>query len=361
MYLTKAKICGHQIIKNSSWFQFSRHLTFLAGPCGSGKTSLLRILQTINPHPLQNFDNPFATFPDHFLTKGYKRIVDPRKKTAALAIFKSNDEMRNQLAEIERSLINTDKIEVGRRLDWSRWLSFVEISSSTRWSEIEDKVAALTHHIADQSILSGLKTEFPELSQLTATDRVKGEAMHLLGNWLTAIKPHLAEKENDLFNSTLHSVYRYQRMRAAKKVVSSQLPSFLYLRSNLLLNTPLSLSRLLAQQQQPSPILEEFSANFLAHHLFSHTPSIDPKRISHFLDRLADRVEILSHSADRLTHTLDGDTLTLYQKRPTGQQLPLSEAGGTGNGWLPSAFYYTPLHKPPTRRPFSYWMNRKRD
>ncbi len=334
MHIIKAKICGHQIIKNSGWFEFSPHLTIFSGPCGSGKTPLFRILQSINPHPLQQLDNPFANFPDYFFTKGYKRKINPRKKTAALAIFEGNNEIRGKLAEIEPILIETDKIEVGRRLDWSRWISFVEIASSPRWSEIADAVAGLNHSIADQSVASALKTQFHHLTHLAATDRIKGKTMHLLGNWLTAIQPHLTEKEIDLFNKTLHSVYRCQRIQTAKEVVSTRLPSFLYLTPKLLLNSPLSVSRLLAQQQHPPSTINGSSDYCLAHQLIDHDSSIPPERITHFLEALNEKVQGLSPAPTaRVTHTLDGDTLTFYQKSTRGRKLPLSQAGSSWR-WL---------------------------
>lgn len=327
MHFKKAKICGHHIIKNSGWFEFHPHLTIFAGRCGSGKTSLLRGLQSINPHPLQEYDNPFTTYPDFFFSRGHKRKINPHKKTAALAIFTCSDDLRNKLAEIDPILIETDKIEVGRRIDWSRWTNFIEIASSTRWSEISPAFTTLAHSITDKSALTGFRTESPHISNLAATERIRGESMHSLANWLLAIQPHLGAEDIDLSSTTLDSVYRHQRFQAAKKVLTAQLPSLLYLASDLLLKEHFSVKRLLAQRQSLPSTIEESTQYCLAHHLIDLDSTLAPERIRNLVDDVNKKLQTFSpDTTARLSHSLQDDSLTFYQKSLTGQELPLNQA-----------------------------------
>jgi predicted ATP-dependent endonuclease of OLD family len=327
MHFKKAKICGHHIIKNSGWFEFPPNLTIFGGSCGSGKTLLLRGLQSINPHPLQQYDNPFTTFPDFFFSKGHKRKINPREKTAALAIFTCSDDLRTKLAEIDPILIETNKIEVGRRIDWSRWTSFIEIASSTRWSEVSAAFAALNHTITNKSAVTGFKTEAPHISNMVATDRIRGENMHSLANWLIAIQPHLTAEGIDLSNKTLHSVYRHQRFQAAKQVITAQLPSLLYLASDLLLKERFSVKRLLAQHHNSSSTIEESTEYCLSQHLVDQDSTLSPKRLRNLVDEINKKLQALSPDiTNRLSHSLQGDTLTFHQKSLTGQQLPLNQA-----------------------------------
>ena len=74
---------------------------------------------------------------------GHTRRINPAKRTIALAVFNATPDLVQELSSIGDWFYETDRIEVGRRFDYSRWINFVELASSTRWSEISSDIEDL--------------------------------------------------------------------------------------------------------------------------------------------------------------------------------------------------------------------------
>ncbi len=225
MRLIQARVRCVQGVGDSGWFVPGRETTLVTGPPESGKTSFLQALQALNPpYDIHRVD-PLAAHPQVWRQGNHTRRVIPDKKTAVCMVFAATTEQVRRLEEIDPALIETDRIEFGRRLDYSRWTSFVEIPSSTRWSEIVEDMRELQKVLAGNTVL--IDDDF--LEQLRGTDRIKGENEEKCLRWLRAIAPWLAPEQKERYDRCLQMVLRRKRFRLAEKQVAQWLPLTLHL------------------------------------------------------------------------------------------------------------------------------------
>ncbi len=242
MKLIKAKVAGHHVVKNSGWFSLNKKLTILAGPDGSGKTTILKSLLTINPVEVQEQFYTLSDYPDHFFTKGYRRQINPSKKTIAFGVFTCSRKLLYRLGAIDPVLFETDRIEVGRRLDLSRWITFVEIATSTRWSEIAEDFYSFRDFLTSQTGTQELSDRFDLIKALKKTDRIKGEAAEKLNSLLKDAEKFIDAKHRSLFDSIHFGVNRSERFKNARQDVSENLPFFYYFSGSQLLQTEFDLT-----------------------------------------------------------------------------------------------------------------------
>jgi hypothetical protein len=226
MKLIQARIRGLGPLTESRWFDLNPHLNLLRFPEQKYGRNFLRILQTINPTYAIDTVKPFADFPKYTKKDGHTRRVDPAKRTVALAVFSATPHLVKELAVLNQWLYETDRIEVGRRLDYSRWINFVELASSTRWSEISDSVQTLlneAHRLAPDRItpLSDI------IRNLKPEDRVKGKLQDLLKRWLHDLPPRLRESSRELIETTHTAVLRADHFHTAGEIVRTRLPLFI--------------------------------------------------------------------------------------------------------------------------------------
>jgi hypothetical protein len=225
MKLIQARIRGLGPLTESRWFDLNPHLNLFRFPEQKYGINFLRILQTINPTYAIDTVKPFADFPKYTKQDGHTRRVNPAKRTVALAVFGATPHLVKELAALNQWLYETDRIEVGRRLDYSRWINFVELASSTRWSEISDSVQTLlneAHRLAPDrttplyDIIRSLKPE----------DRVKGKLQDLLKRWLQNLPPRLRESSRELIETTHTAVLRADHFHTAREIVRTRIPLF---------------------------------------------------------------------------------------------------------------------------------------
>jgi len=250
MRLLRGKIAGHFAVKNSDWFTCDRQLTVIVGEEGSGKTTILRALRSICPPPYDASPAPFADYPRYVTKAGYRRKVLAGKKTAAIAVFVCDDALRAELVVIDPVFFETDRIEVGRRLDGSRWLTFVEIAASSRWSELAESMEQLRQAVRGSGA-GELEELFSVCDTLQPTDRIEGKSAADLRGLLAAVQKRLAA------DSELHGVIdrarflieREERFIAARRLVRKRLPIMQHLQADGLLHgmiDPAALARGLA-------------------------------------------------------------------------------------------------------------------
>ncbi len=208
MKLIQARIRGFGTLEESRWFDLGPHLNLFQFTDQNRKDvpflgkNFLRILQTINPtYELQTV-KPFADFPKFTRQDGYTRRVIPTKRTVALAVFSATPKLVKELAAVSEWLYETDRIEVGRRLDYSRWINFVELASSTRWSEISADMLKLLGQA--QRLTPNLATPPADIIQtLKPTDRIKNELQDQLAHWLQSLPSELWESSRQLIEATI--------------------------------------------------------------------------------------------------------------------------------------------------------------
>ena len=240
MKIIQARVRGLGKLEESRWFELSPHLNLFQfsdkkGQNGqTGQTlgkNFFKLLQTINPtYEIQTI-KPFADFPHFTEQGGYTRRVNPAKRTVALAVFSATPSLVQELATADEWLYETDRIEVGRRLDYSRWINFVEIAASTRWSEISTNMQILLDQ-AHQFAPDLTNPIIDIIHTLRPADRIKNELQDKLAHWLKNLPSELQKSSRQLIEATISAVMRADHFKAARDIVYTRLPLFVVLGSS---------------------------------------------------------------------------------------------------------------------------------
>jgi hypothetical protein len=228
MKLIQARIRGLGALTESRWFELSPHLNLFQFPPEKYGRNFLRMLQTINPPYAIETVQPFADFPKYINQGGYSKRVHPGKRTVALAVFSATPALVKELATINPVLYETDRIEVGRRLDYSRWINFVELAASTRWSEVADNIRILldeAHRLAPERTHPLVEI----MGSLKPSDRIKDTLQNQLIDWLGDLPPEMWQSSRQRIETTQTAVLRADHFQAARDVIRSRLPLFVAL------------------------------------------------------------------------------------------------------------------------------------
>lgn len=294
MKLIKARIRGTGKLKESQWFEVGPHLNLMqfSGIHGfENSRNFLRILQSINPTYAILTRKPFSDLPTHTDQNGYTRQINPAKRTIALAVFSATPELVRELIAFGEWFYETDRIEVGRRFDYSRWINFVELAASSRWSEISNDIETL---ISQSRRLVPDSTPPPgELDSLKPADRIIDQLQENLRQWLHKLPLELQQSSRQLIEKTNTAVMRAAHFHTARNIVRSRLPLLVILGTDPELP---DLSNLLHMISQRTTAEGEHSA--------------DDSRI--FLNKLNDQLTTLQFSDImlQLKSTPDGILLT---------------------------------------------------
>lgn len=221
--LSKVRIRGVGDVIDSRWFDIGQRMTCFALPQDFNRTGFLRALQTIKPPYDCHEQQPFKDYPLITRQGKYQKRVRPNRRTIAFTIFTAEPDLVLQLSALSPDLYETDRIEVGRRMDNTRWINFVEIASSTRWSEVQQQILALMAQFSEPS-LEGL---YETLSTLKGTDRLKGELREQVDEWLgkTADRVNDAERRERV-EQLRFIVQREIHFDRAKEMIVAYLPYF---------------------------------------------------------------------------------------------------------------------------------------
>ncbi|GAB6190459.1 hypothetical protein [Desulfocastanea catecholica] len=223
MKLVQARIRGSGPLTQSRWFELSPHLNLLQFPQPKYGSNFLRMLQTINPPYAIESVKPFADFPKYITEDGHTKRIHPSKRTVALAVFSATPGLVKELATISPALYETDRIEVGRRLDYSRWINFVELAASTRWSEIADNIRILLDE-AQRLVPEHSHPLVDIIRSLKPADRIKDTLQDLLAHWLDDLPPALWQSFRQHIETTRTAVLRADHFQAARDTVRCRLP-----------------------------------------------------------------------------------------------------------------------------------------
>ncbi|MEE4241015.1 MAG: hypothetical protein V2I36_06085 [Desulfopila sp.] len=222
LILSNVRIRGLGNVIESQWFEVGSSLTFFAVPESFNRQGFLEALQTINPpYNIEKID-PFRNYPTITRQGKFQKRVRPHRRTIAYAIFTAQPLLVEELAEITPHLYEADRIEVGRRFNYSRWVNFVEIAGSSRWSEISREVLSL----ASENSLLFPASRMDQLNILKETDRVEDD----LREYLNAVLLQMLQSESQQKKGKLHelrfAVQRQKHFANARKYVKEQLPLF---------------------------------------------------------------------------------------------------------------------------------------
>lgn len=225
MKLIKARLRGLEPSTASQWFELDPGLNFFAFSKPEHGTSFLRILQTLNPPYKPEATEPYADFPAIEKIGGYSRRINPAKRTIALGVFEATANLVGELSLLSDLLFEVDRVEVGRRLDYSRWINFVEVASSTRWSEISPNVKKLIDGAAN--LCPGSEKALLQLTaSLQPTDRLVDEIADTLLHHLEELPLQLREDLANLLGTVQNGIRRAEYFRAAREIICRRMPLF---------------------------------------------------------------------------------------------------------------------------------------
>ena len=237
MYLLSFRIIEHPAIPHTSWIKVGNGLNIFTGIGVEQARFLFKMLQTVNPpYDFERID-PFKDLPLYNSGHRYTKKIVLSKKTAAIAIFAASVQLVENLAAIDPVLHETDRIELGRRRDYSRWINFVELSSSTRWDEIESTVRDLLSCSGPDSFFI-IERLANTISNLYSTDRIKGAVAVELRERLAALCSCVPENKQAQLNQCLYAIDRAQRFRQAREVAEDYIPLFISITKSMLLGYP---------------------------------------------------------------------------------------------------------------------------
>jgi hypothetical protein len=225
MHLLTFRIVGHPAIVNTHWIHVDRGINVFRSTRTDQSRALLQMLQTIHPPYDVRQSDPFRDLPLSIAGPGYTRKIIPGKKTAAIAVFAASSELVQGLTTIDPLYYAADRVEFGRRRDYSRWTNFVELAGSTRWSEIEPAVSDLLSRIGKDggAVADQLRSA---IADLRGADRIRGEIEGELRERLEALRRFLPEKALAGLDACVHAVNRAQHFREARQLAAEHLPCF---------------------------------------------------------------------------------------------------------------------------------------
>lgn len=226
MKVIQAKVRGHGPIMASRWFDLSPRLNLLHYPDDGRRALFLRTLATLNPLSFCRDTSPFTELPPFTERQGHITRIHPEKRTVALATFGATPNLVRELAAVSPHLYETDRIEVGRRLDYTRWINFVEVASSTRWSEIAEGFHQVMN-LVEKDIPERTAYLAGKIASLQASDRIKDGRDTILAEWLQALPTALIGNSRQLVDDLLTAVLRAEHFRTARRIVEKRLPLFM--------------------------------------------------------------------------------------------------------------------------------------
>ena len=221
MRLLQVKMRGLGELPESDWLRLGPLTNLFSFKNPSSGRLFLQAVESLNPPGDCRVEQPFSRLPEEIITReGQRKIVRPAKRTIALGIFDCPPGLIRDLGQITPPLYETDRIEVGRRLDYSRWINFVELASSSRWSEISPELRRLCEQLDPGYPGGEMIRNF--LDTMADTDRLHGDAAWQLEIWLTRLK----DDQHNIgdVEALIEKVARWRRFGAARRLVEEQLP-----------------------------------------------------------------------------------------------------------------------------------------
>lgn len=233
MKLIQAKIRGTGTTLNTRWFALHKQITAVCIQNDGARERFLRSLHSINPARESPDEELFSSEPRLVRAKGHLHRIMPHKRTVALGIYSTPPGVVKELGQISHHLYEADRIEVGRRLDFSRWMNFVEIASTTRWSEIASEVMRLLN----KQNSSFKDFQGPEIiKRLQPTDRIRAQEKSELLNILDNLPAVVKEKEDNRIENLRNEITRVDHFHQARQLVYTHLPTSYYIAPHKLLS-----------------------------------------------------------------------------------------------------------------------------
>jgi len=224
MQLIQLKIRGLGNVPQTSWVPVKPDMTIFQVNDKPAARHLLQAIQTINPPYDCGKEQPFREYPTEIITaSGHRKHIQPFRRTIALAVFNAPPSLVTELGSITSLLFEADRLEVGRKLDYSRWINFVELASSSRWSEISADILSMV----DRASFPGTRQKKIRhlVGEMKSTDRINGETMNVLDDWLTDLRTY--QRDTDRIDAVIEKIRRAAYFSDARRLVENRMPLFL--------------------------------------------------------------------------------------------------------------------------------------
>ena len=225
MKLKRAHVTGYRSIRDSSEFNIEPEKTMLIGPNEAGKTATLKALQALNPPAGEGAFQALRDFPRADYRDVQMGQVDPRTFTVIRGVFSVDEQLRAELAQISPSFSNVEEVEVGRRLDNSRWVKFEGMTRAVSWREIEKDVKQLRDSVkktASTDFLSRLDTLTQALEQSSV---IEGDLAASLVRWIAEAVGHGADAKQEQLGR-LNSVLGHDQAVGEAEIFQSEIDDF---------------------------------------------------------------------------------------------------------------------------------------
>ncbi len=246
MELSQVKVRGLQGLENTGWLSIHPHITLIESATAEQAQHFLAALETINPVRDIKQSDPFSTYLPFTKLNGHTRRIAPEKKTAAYGIFIALPQLVHKLGYINTMFYETDRIEVGRRLDFSRWISFVELPGSSKIEEFEKKAAPIFAALSQQQ-----REEYENLvSSWQFNDRISGQlAIQLREWWINTTK---GSSERALSAECLKIIELEHETNKARNIVEGAMPFTLFIDHSSPLKTTYTIEQLAEEHHTDS-------------------------------------------------------------------------------------------------------------
>lgn len=226
MRLLQLKIRGLGELPETDWLQIDRRINVISFEDSVAGTLFLKAIESLKPLTDCRITQPFQGLPLETRTHdGHRKVINPAKRTIAMGIFDSPASLVRELGLITPHLYETDRIEVGRRLDYSRWINFVELASSSRWSQISEDLRRLCDKIRRHQ--PGRERIKHLLTTMADSDRIKGHTARELEEWLDNLKSN--QEVGPVVKDILEKVARWRQFKEARQLIEDRLPLMLRL------------------------------------------------------------------------------------------------------------------------------------
>lgn len=226
MHLIQFRIRSHPFVHDSGWLTVNKGINLLALESGAESRAILEYLSTLSPVDARQLSLLDKGVHLRHKSGAHTRVVVPQKKTAAIGVFSANADLVGAIAPYDDSLYETDRIEVGRRLDKSIWMNFVEIASSARWGDISHLIERV---LADLRACAppDLYTPLYQLTRpLKGSDRIRRGLDEQLLEHLLPLLEFAPEDLVEQCRPVIELIKKYKRFTRAKEIVFHELPRF---------------------------------------------------------------------------------------------------------------------------------------
>nr|WP_321467724.1 hypothetical protein [uncultured Desulfobulbus sp.] len=229
MHLLQFRIIDHPALAKASWVDVGPGINILAPPTTRQAQALLRSLQALSPAYDCAQVDPFSALPLYRTGGTVTRRIIPAKRTTVIAIYAASPELVVDLAAIDPLYYEIDRIEVGRRRDYSRWMNFVELPASARWGEVAPILVPLLVERCSGPSRGEIAPLLDRIGAWRNTDRIKGEQAQWLLDRLESLQQQVPVSIGESLQPCIDAVALAEHFVAAKARVASRMPLFFHL------------------------------------------------------------------------------------------------------------------------------------